>query len=142
MSEGSFEKERELEKDGNNLSITAVVHLLRRGDKAEVLQAADKMNDFLDEVTIGTEDSEMHLVEMHKSNALQTLLSAFTRCTAAAWTECEIPVSRAIAHLVAIEDVSLLKNIVLKQFYFIYFRSVIGSSFNKMQEKFYQHYKC
>ena len=51
----------------------------------------------------GEEDSALyHLLEMHKHNVLQTLLSAFVRC--AAWPEVELPVSRAIAHLVALED--------------------------------------
>ena len=41
-------------------------------------------------------------MEMHRHSALQMLLGAFVRCSA--WPEVELPVSRAIAHLVAVED--------------------------------------
>lgn len=67
------------------------------------------MNVFLEESNLSSAGDEgssnstlLNLMEMHKNNALQTLLSAFVRCTA--WPEVELPVARAIAHLVAIED--------------------------------------
>lgn len=67
-------------------------------------RAAEQINAIL--AAASAADSEeaavQPLIEMHRHSALQMLLSAFVRCSA--WPEVELPVSRAIAHLVAVED--------------------------------------
>lgn len=78
------------------------MHLLRRGERIEVQQASQKVNTFLEEAARDELRAPLLLGELHRNNALQTLLSAFVRCSA--WPEVETSVSSAIAQLVAIED--------------------------------------